>query len=171
MTDNCQNNQYKEKRIAELEALLAKQVAQNAQQEKKIVRQDRKIVRQDRKIAKQDKKIAKQDKRLQLLEQQKALLQLQVEQDEASVKHVLNAFPDLINAYQGYINVARDLNKQYIPIEAFEQKTVAEAFIYSINEVNKWANYCKSYYNQSSLTPSKKDIKDASRLSVKTVEQ
>lgn len=131
----------------------------------------KKIVRQDRKIAKQDKKIAKQDKRLQLLEQQKALLQLQVEQDEASVKHVLNAFPDLINAYQGYINVARDLNKQYIPIEAFEQKTVAEAFIYSINEVNKWANYCNSYYNQSSLTPSKKDIKDASRLSVKTVEQ
>jgi len=35
MTDNCQNNQDKEKRIAELEALLAKQVAQNAQQEKK----------------------------------------------------------------------------------------------------------------------------------------
>ena len=84
MTDNCQNNQDKEKRIAELEALLAKQVAQNAQQEKKIVRQDRKI-------AKQDKKIAKQDKRLQLLEQQKALLQLQVEQDEASVKHVFIA--------------------------------------------------------------------------------
>ena len=49
MTDNCQNNQYKEKRIAELEALLAKQVAQNAQQEKKIVRQDRKIAKQDKK--------------------------------------------------------------------------------------------------------------------------
>lgn len=156
MTDNCQNIQDK-KRIAELEALLAKKDTQIAQQEKKI--------------AKQDKKIANQDERLQLVEQQKALLQLQVAQGEFLVKHVLNAFPDLINTYQGYINAARDLNKQYIPIEAFEQKPVVEAFVDIMNELNKWANYSKSYYNQSSLTPSKKDIKDATKLSAKTVEQ
>lgn len=55
MTDNCQNNQDKEKRIAELEALLAKQVAQKRPARKK--RLSDKIERSPNKIKKSLSKI------------------------------------------------------------------------------------------------------------------